>query len=64
MRMRGHVAFTCDVTICFLSDEAGGTHTNVDQWINTLSEHNTLLQEWKKAWVRGKSHFLMFNVEF
>ncbi|XP_077089630.1 semaphorin-4D isoform X4 [Siphateles boraxobius] len=31
-------------------DEAGVPHTHVDQWRNTLSEHNTLLQEWKKAW--------------
>ncbi|XP_067232638.1 semaphorin-4D isoform X3 [Chanodichthys erythropterus] len=31
-------------------DEAGVPHTDVDQWRNALSEHNTLLQEWKKAW--------------
>lgn len=50
--------------LCSLSDEAGVPHTHVDQWRNTLSEHNTLLQEWKKAWVRGKSVFLMLDVEF
>ncbi|KAK9954948.1 hypothetical protein ABG768_014861 [Culter alburnus] len=31
-------------------DEAGVPHTDVDRWRNALSEHNTLLQEWKKAW--------------
>ncbi|XP_051961822.1 semaphorin-4D-like isoform X2 [Xyrauchen texanus] len=33
-------------------DDAGVPHRDVEQWRNAVTDHNRLLQEWKKAWGR------------